>query len=216
MIIDSTEFHVGKILRKDQIAYFWIGCMKSKSKYVIVIKPLVDTIAAGILLILTLPVMVFIAIILWFHGGSVLFRHKRPGYLGEIFVLVKFRTLSSGNKGKFVFGKFLRKTSLDELPQLWNVLKGEMSFVGPRPLLEEYMKLYTSEQHKRHAVKPGITGWAQVHGRNTLKLEKKVAMDIWYVENISFRTDFTILLKTMIQVFKWKESDYHAINPYVF
>lgn len=186
--------------------------MKTKSKYERWVKPFFDRAVALVLIILTSPLMGIIAAILSCYPGPVLFRHVRPGYLGNRFVLIKFRSMSSPNHNNFAFGKFLRKTSLDELPQLWNVLKGEMSFVGPRPLLEAYMEQYTEAEHMRHAVKPGVTGWAQVNGRNTLTLADKLKMDIWYVEHISLITDVRILFKTGVQLFKWGESDYHAIN----
>lgn len=186
--------------------------MKSKSKYVLFVKPIADVSVAVLLLVAVSPVMLLVAGILSFYAEPVLFRHRRPGYEGKPFFLIKFRSLSSSNSRRFAFGQFLRKTSLDELPQLINIIKGEMSFVGPRPLLEAYLDLYSEEEHQRHWVKPGVTGWAQVNGRNVLKLEEKVKMDIWYVHHVSLKTDLRILLKTFVQVFKWKESDYHTIN----
>lgn len=145
-------------------------------------------------------------------GGPVLFRQIRPGLHEHPFTLFKFRTMTdqinaSGDllpdKDRLTkSGLFLRKTSLDELPQLFNVLKGEMSLVGPRPLLMEYLPLYSSEQAKRHHVRPGITGWAQVHGRNTLSWKDKFYLDVWYVENVSFILDMKILGMTVIRVFQ--------------
>lgn len=144
-------------------------------------------------------------------GSPVFFKQKRPGLKGEAFHLIKFRTMtdekdSTGNllpdnQRLTKFGKFLRSSSMDELPELWNVFKGEMSFVGPRPLLMEYLPLYNEEQMKRHSVKPGITGWAQVNGRNSISWDEKFQLDIWYVENQSLLLDLKILLLTLKKVF---------------
>jgi len=144
-------------------------------------------------------------------GKQVLFRQKRPGLNGEIFEMSKFRSMrdavdSDGNalpnsERLTPFGEKLRSSSLDELPGFWNVLKGDMSLVGPRPLLVEYLPLYSDEQAKRHNVRPGITGWAQVNGRNTISWEQKFKLDVWYVENQSFWLDLKILLLTVKKVF---------------
>ena len=143
-------------------------------------------------------------------GIPILFTQSRPGYKEKIFTIYKFRTMSNevDENGKLLedekrlvgVGKFIRSTSLDELPQLFNVLKGEMSFVGPRPLLVEYLKLYNDEQAKRHDVKPGITGWAQINGRNAISWEKKFEYDVWYVENQSFMLDMKIIWITFLKV----------------
>lgn len=143
-------------------------------------------------------------------GQPVLFRQLRPGLNGRPFELLKFRTMSDkrGANGDSLpdserlqgFGKFLRSTSLDELPELWNVLKGDMSLVGPRPLLMEYMDLYSAEQARRHEVRPGITGWAQINGRNAISWEEKFALDVWYVDNRSMILDTKILLRTVKSV----------------
>jgi len=140
-------------------------------------------------------------------GSPVLFRHQRPGYLGNPFTLYKFRTMIVNKSGMCdpqadaerltAFGRFLRSTSLDELPQLFNVLRGDMSLVGPRPLLMRYLPLYTLEQARRHEVKPGVTGWAQVNGRNAVSWEDKFALDIWYVEHQGLRLDLKILALTL-------------------
>lgn len=145
-------------------------------------------------------------------GSPVLFQQRRPGRGERIFELIKFRTMTStrDSEGKLLpdderltrFGQRLRSTSLDELPTLWNVIRGEMSLVGPRPLLVRYLDRYSPEQRRRHDVAPGITGWAQVNGRNALSWEEKFELDVWYVENVSLRTDIAILLKTVTQVFR--------------
>jgi sugar transferase EpsL len=164
-------------------------------------------------LLFLLPLLALIALLVRLKlGAPVLFRQQRPGLHGEPFTLYKFRTMTDARdaEGNLLpdaerltpFGRFLRSTSLDELPELWNVLKGEMSLVGPRPLRMEYLPLYTSEQARRHDVKPGITGWAQVRGRNKLSWEEKFALDVWYVENQSFFLDVKILFLTAKQVLK--------------
>ncbi len=164
-------------------------------------------------LILLAPVWLTVAGLVRLKLGSpVLFRQERPGLRGRPFTIYKFRTMTNGRDaaGKLLpdadrltaFGKFLRSTSLDELPELFNVLKGEMSLVGPRPLLMQYLPLYTPEQMRRHEARPGITGWAQVNGRNALSWEDKFACDLWYVKHISFRLDLKILLRTLIIALK--------------
>lgn len=145
-------------------------------------------------------------------GSPVIFKQERPGLNGKSFYLYKFRTMTDekDEKGDLVpdekrltdFGKLLRKLSLDELPQLINVIKGDVSFVGPRPLLMEYLPLYTPEQARRHDVRPGMTGWAQVNGRNAISWEKKFELDVWYVENKSFLLDMKIIYLTLIKVCK--------------
>jgi lipopolysaccharide/colanic/teichoic acid biosynthesis glycosyltransferase len=143
-------------------------------------------------------------------GGPVLFRQQRPGRDGEVFELVKFRSMSNarGADGELLpdeerltpFGNRLRRLSLDELPTLWNVVRGDMSLVGPRPLLVQYLDRYTPEQRRRHDVLPGVTGWAQINGRNAISWEEKFEHDLWYVENQSLRIDLTILFRTISQV----------------
>ncbi len=145
-------------------------------------------------------------------GSPVIFRQLRPGLSGHPFLLLKFRTMTDkrGNDGHVLpdserllkFGRFLRETSLDELPELWNVLKGQMSLVGPRPLLMEYLDYYSADQARRHDVRPGITGWAQVNGRNALSWEEKFALDVWYVDNRSMLLDLKIMLMTVAKVLK--------------
>jgi lipopolysaccharide/colanic/teichoic acid biosynthesis glycosyltransferase len=172
-----------------------------------------DKLLALTLLLITLPIIGIVALLIHLEMGSpVLFRQSRPGKDGRIFQVYKFRTMSNsvdanGNllpefQRLTALGKFLRKTSLDELPQFVNVLKGEMSFVGPRPLLVEYLDRYTPEQSRRHLVLPGITGWAQVNGRNTLSWNEKFDLDIWYVDHWSLLLDLKIALLTVAKVIK--------------
>lgn len=172
-----------------------------------------DILISLLAIILLSPIIIFTGILIYFKIGSpVLFKQLRPGKNEEIFRVYKFRTMSdakdaSGNllpdeRRLTSLGKILRKLSLDELPQLVNVLKGEMSFVGPRPLLVEYLPLYNERQKKRHSVRPGITGWAQVNGRNAISWEDKFELDVWYVENQSFLLDMKILVLTVLKVFK--------------
>lgn len=162
---------------------------------------------------ITVPIFILIAFLIKINLGSpVFFIQRRPGINGNLFNLYKFRSMiervdinsnhNEDSRRLTRFGKFLRSSSLDELPGLWNVLNGSMSLVGPRPLLEEYLPLYSTEQFKRHYVKPGITGWAQVNGRNALSWEEKFNYDIWYVDNQSFFLDIKILLLTIIKVIK--------------
>ncbi|GIN84302.1 putative sugar transferase EpsL [Heyndrickxia sporothermodurans] len=176
-------------------------------------KRLFDLCISLSLLIIFFPLIVIIAILVKFKLGSpVIFKQLRPGLNEKPFYIYKFRTMTEkyGIDGELLpdherldsFGMFLRKFSLDELPQLINVIKGDLSIVGPRPLLMEYLPLYTLEQSKRHLVKPGITGWSQVNGRNLISWEKKFELDVWYVENQSFLLDLRILLLTIIKVFK--------------
>ena len=175
------------------------------------IKRVLEFIIALIGLILASPILLIVAILVKTKLGSpILFRQQRVGLNGEIFEMVKFRTMkdatdSEGNplpdeERLTKFGQLLRKTSLDELPELWNVLKGDMSLVGPRPLLVEYLPLYSKEQMKRHDVRPGITGYAQVNGRNNISWRKKFELDVYYVENFSLWLDVKILFQTVAKV----------------
>ena len=164
------------------------------------------------LLLLALPLLVMCWLIHRKLGSPVLFHQVRPGLKGNPFKMIKFRTMtnecdSDGNllpdsQRLTSFGRFLRTTSLDELPELWNVIKGDMSLVGPRPLLMEYLPLYNEEQARRHEVRPGITGWAQVNGRNAIGWEEKFKLDVWYVDNRSFWLDLKILWLTILKVTK--------------
>ncbi len=175
------------------------------------IKPLLDRFFALILLVLLSPIIIATALIVVIGvGRPIWFAQQRPGLHGKIFTIYKFRTMSDerDDRGELKsdevrlsgIGKKIRSFSLDELPQLWNILRGEMSFVGPRPLLPEYLPLYTPRQARRHDVKPGITGWAQVNGRNAISWEEKFAYDSEYVDRISFRMDMKIVLLTIKKV----------------
>lgn len=170
-----------------------------------------DVIASALGLILLAPIMLLLAWCIRRKLGSpVLFRQVRPGLNGKPFKMIKFRTMRDAldDEGRpladdmrmTAFGSFLRATSLDELPELWNVLKGDMSLVGPRPLLMEYLPLYDAEQLRRHEARPGVTGWAQVNGRNALSWEEKFKLDVWYVDNRSFLLDLKILVLTVKKV----------------
>lgn len=174
---------------------------------------LVERVIALVFILFLLPLFLFIAILVGLYIGSpVFFRQDRPGRNSIIFSIVKYRTmldttnlegdLLSDKERLTKFGQFLRSSSFDELPALWNVLKGEMSFVGPRPLLVKYLPLYSERQSRRHEVKPGITGWAQINGRNSISWEDRLEMDVWYVENRSLSLDIKILWKTIFRVFK--------------
>lgn len=181
--------------------------------YSLYLKRLIDFLASFFLLILFFPIIIFVSILLAvINWNNPFFFQNRPGLHGKVFRVVKFKTMSNaldanGNplpdeqrlKG---FGKIIRKTSIDEIPQLWNVLKGDMSLVGPRPLLEEYLPLYNSNQAQRHLVRPGITGLAQINGRNSLSWEKKFEYDVYYVKNLSLKMDLKILWITFFKVFR--------------
>lgn len=177
-------------------------------------KRLIDIIISGLLLIILSPLLVIVTIGLKFYNGNsgVFFLQKRPGKNEKIFNLIKFKTMNDkkNESGELLpsmlritpLGAFVRKYSLDELPQLFNVLKGDMSLIGPRPLLVQYLSLYTPTQKRRHELRPGITGWAQVNGRNAISWNKKFELDIYYLENLSFTLDIFILWKTFLKVVK--------------
>lgn len=165
------------------------------------------------LLVVTSPIMAIVATVLYVvNQGKVWFRQPRPGKDGKVFTVIKFRTMTDARDASgsllpdedrlTAVGRFIRRTSLDELPQLFNVLLGHMSFVGPRPLLVDYLPLYSAEQARRHEVKPGITGWAQVNGRNTVHWPQRFAYDVWYVDHQSFMLDMRILFMTVLKVLK--------------
>ncbi len=177
------------------------------------LKRILDICLAAIVLVALSPLLGLVTIIIYLTMETpVLFRQIRPGQDAKPFALLKFRTMTTAcdSQGRLLpdaerltrFGTFLRQYSIDELPQLWNVLRGDLSMVGPRPLLMQYVNLYTPEQARRHEVMPGITGWAQINGRNALSWEEKFALDIWYVDNWSLKVDVLILLRTLIHVVK--------------
>jgi lipopolysaccharide/colanic/teichoic acid biosynthesis glycosyltransferase len=183
--------------------------------YCAVGKRLIDLTITIIVLVLIVPVLLLIAIMVRLKlGAPVFFRQQRPGLDGNPFTIVKFRTMTNKTNaaGELLpdaerltpFGQFLRRTSLDELPELLNVLQGDMSLVGPRPLLMEYLSLYSPEQMRRHEVRPGITGWAQIHGRNAISWDEKFVMDVWYVDNVSLWLDLKIVLLTVWAVLRSK------------
>ena len=181
--------------------------------YKIFFKPLLDFVLSFLGLIISSPIFLIVFIALLFaNRGKVFFLQNRPGKNEEIFKIIKFRTMNDkkdahGNllpdeERLTTIGKLVRKTSLDEIPQLINVLLGNMSLIGPRPLLPEYLPLYNDVQKKRHLIKPGITGWAQINGRNAVEWEKKFIFDVWYVENVSFLLDLQIMFLTLKKVLK--------------
>lgn len=176
-------------------------------------KRLLDILASAAALVIGAPILLLIAlVVLATMGRPVLFRQQRPGLHGKPFQLLKFRTMrndarlgtdvASDGQRLTRTGRFLRATSLDELPELWNVLRGDMSLVGPRPLLMQYLDRYTPEQARRHEVRPGLTGWAQVNGRNALSWEEKFALDTWYVDHRTFSLDLKIILMTVASLFR--------------
>lgn len=182
--------------------------------YIKFIKRIFDIIISVLVLIFSFPILLFSIIALMFSIKStkILFFQLRPGLNEKIFKLVKIKTMNDmvDSDGKLLpdqerltkIGRILRKYSIDELPQLWNVIKGDMSLIGPRPLLIEYLEYYTPEQKRRHNVLPGITGWAQIHGRNALQFNERFKLDVWYVDNLSFTLDLLIFYKTAIKIFK--------------
>lgn len=192
-----------------------VNHFRNKSRFV---KDVLDRVVAAIALIILSPLIVGVAIAIYFLMGSpVIFTQPRPGKDARIFQFYKFRSMINkcDAEGNFLpdeerltgFGQFLRKTSLDELPQLWNVLKGDMSFVGPRPLLVKYLNRYTPEQARRHLVKPGITGLAQIKGRNNISWERKFKFDVWYIDNWSLWLDLKILFLTVLKVLEQDDID---------
>lgn len=180
--------------------------------YNLFLKRIIDFIAAIFGLLILSPILLLTTVGLYFaNQGNPFFFQLRPGLNAKIFKIVKFKTMNdkkdiagnllSDEERLTNIGKFVRKTSLDELPQLWNVIQGDMSLVGPRPLLPEYLSLYDKNQRRRHEVKPGITGWAQVNGRNAISWQQKFEYDVWYVDHLSFLLDIKILFLTMKKVF---------------
>lgn len=183
------------------------------SIYVGFVKPVFDLTVSTLVFIVASPVFIVVTLLLAIaNSGKPFFVQRRPGKKGRIFKVIKFKTMNDRRDADGVLlpdavrltpiGRFVRKTSIDEIPQLLNVIKGDMSIVGPRPLLEEYLPLYSPEQMRRHDVRPGITGWAQVNGRNAISWEQKFGYDVWYVNNVSFALDLRILLLTVRNVLR--------------
>ena len=182
-------------------------------------------VSGGALLVLSVPL---VAVTVWLHfankGAGAFFFQERPGKNGKIFKVVKYKTMTDDRDayGNLLpdaerltnVGKFVRSTSIDELPQLWNVLKGDMSLIGPRPLLPKYLPLYSKEQARRHEIRPGITGWAQCHGRNALSWQKKFELDVWYVDHISFLTDCKVIITTIQKVIKREDVYFEDMGPF--
>jgi lipopolysaccharide/colanic/teichoic acid biosynthesis glycosyltransferase len=200
--------------------------MPSSKLYPRHIKPALDRAAAAVAIVVCMPILLAISWVVRVKLGSpILFCQTRPGIGGRPFTLYKFRSMTNARDrtGRLLdddrrltrFGRWLRSTSLDELPELWNVVRGEMSFVGPRPLLVEYLPRYSAEQARRHEVKPGITGWAQINGRNAISWDKRFEHDVWYVDNISFVLDVKILFRTVLAVLSRKgiSANRHATMP---
>ena len=192
------------------------------------LKRMIDLLGSLFLLLLMFPILIILTFMLYLaNSGKPFFFQDRPGKNGKIFKIIKFRTMNDGRdqNGNLLsdalrltkIGTFVRKTSFDEIPQLINVLKGDMSLIGPRPLLTQYLHLYNDFQNRRHEVKPGITGWAQVNGRNAISWDKKFELDVWYVDNISFIIDVIIVFKTMVKVIKTEginAADVATIEPF--
>ncbi len=190
------------------------------------IKRILDILFIVISLPILLPVILFISFFLfWVSKNRIIFRQERMGFQGRTFMLYKFCSMNNkrDQNGYLLpddlrltrIGRFLRKTSMDELPSLWNVIKGEMSLVGPRPLLVEYSKLYSNEQFRRHEVMPGVTGWAQINGRNAITWEEKFKLDLWYLDNQSTWTDIKIIIMTIVNVLYQKDISFtgHSTMP---
>jgi lipopolysaccharide/colanic/teichoic acid biosynthesis glycosyltransferase len=190
------------------------------------LKRLFDILVSGTALLVLAPVILITALLVrWKFGAPILFRQRRPGLQGKLFTIYKFRTMLDTRdvNGELLpdddrqtrFGRFIRSSSLDELPELWNVLRGDMSIVGPRPLLEEYLGHYTPEQFRRHDVRPGVTGWAQINGRADLEWDEKLAYDIWYVDHASFLLDLKIIVATIGVVLGWRgtQTTHHGVPP---
>lgn len=192
--------------------------------YKYVLKRVIDFAIALIALICISPLLLVVTV--WLHfankGAGAFFLQERPGLHGKVFKIVKFKTMNEekGSDGKLLpdiqritpIGSFVRKTSLDELPQLINVLKGDMALIGPRPLLVKYLSLYSAEQMRRHDVRPGISGWAQCHGRNSLTWSEKLKLDVWYVDHVSLKTDLEVIFTTIKNVLMRKDIDNNVNN----
>lgn len=193
--------------------------IKSRAMYERYIKRCLDFIIVLCVLLVIWPFLLIITVLLLIfnEGAGAFFTQERPGYKGKIFKIIKFKTMNErkGPDGKLLpdvqritkFGAIVRNLSIDELPQLFNVLKGDMAIIGPRPLLVQYLPLYSKEQARRHDVRPGITGWAQCHGRNNLTWTKKFELDVWYVDHVSFKTDCQVVFTTAMKVLKRADID---------
>lgn len=187
-------------------------------------KRCLDILGAAAGLVLFAPLIAIIAAAIRISMGKpIFFGQVRPGLNGELFTCFKFRTMITARNADDALltdrermvplGTFLRRTSLDELPQFWNILRGDLSFIGPRPLLKEYLPYYTPEERRRHALRPGLTGWAQIHGRNRLQFDERLKMDVWYVDHLSWRLDLRILLATIRLVFTTAGTDLVSYPP---
>ena len=194
------------------------------TQYRLWIKRAIDIIVSAFAVVLLSPVMLVIALLIRVRmGRPVLFRQERPGLDGALFDCIKFRTMAVAKDGQgglssdrqriIPLGSWLRRASLDELPQLWNILRGDVSLVGPRPLLVEYLPYYTAEEQRRHSVRPGLTGWAQIHGRNQVNFDDRLKMDVWYVDRISWKLDLQIILSTIAFVLSRKGTDLVSYPP---
>ena len=188
-----------------------------------ILKLFIDIVLSALILIMLAPLLIILSLLVYIKIGSpVIFKQQRPGLNSEPFTFYKFRTMSDAvnTRGELLtdkerllpFGRFLRKYSLDELPSFFNVIKFDMSIVGPRPLMTSYLKLYSNEQLRRHKVKPGITGWAQINGRNSIEWEEKLNLDVWYVQNKTILLDLKIILITIYKVVKAKDIS-HGEHP---
>jgi sugar transferase EpsL len=188
------------------------------------VKRAIDLTLALTGLISLAPVLFIVAVLIrLFIGSPIIFRQERPGLKGRLFTCLKFRTMTDkrdekgqmlGDRDRIVpLGMWLRRTSLDELPQLWNVMKGDTSLIGPRPLLQEYLPYYTPEEQRRHSVRPGLTGWAQIHGRNNVGFDERLKMDVWYVDHLSWNLDLRILLATVRIIFSAKGTELVSYPP---
>lgn len=188
------------------------------------IKRAIDIMFGLIGLVISAPVMIIVAILIrMIMGRPILFRQERPGFNSRPFVCVKFRTMARTRNGNgellsdqermVPLGIWLRRTSLDELPQLWSIVRGDLSFIGPRPLLKEYLPYYTTEEQRRHSVRPGLTGWAQIHGRNNLNFDERLKMDVWYADQLSWLLDLRIFIATIRVVFSGKGTDLVSYPP---
>jgi sugar transferase EpsL len=177
------------------------------------VKSVLDRFIGAFGLVITAPLMLIVSVLVrWNLGAPVLFCDQRPGYKGRLFTCYKFRTMTNARDESGVllnddqrlgaFGRLLRRYSLDELPQFWNMVRGDLSLVGPRPLMKEYLPFYTVEECRRHDVRPGLTGWAQVHGRGHLPFKERLSLDLWYVDHMSWHLDLRILLRTVVTVIK--------------